>query len=165
VSAESRIPGGAVGAVTHCTGIATLRLTPHGGGNATLKLGLVAETLERGGVPAEHISASRGHIEATVEAGDALKACLRRLEGIGRISLRDRQAVICLVGDFREGRADLENSIANELVEFEATALHPYPSPCARLFVTPEAHVAQAVRKLHRRFIETSSERAAPSHP
>jgi aspartate kinase len=161
VSVASSIPAGAVGAVTHCTGIATLRLTPHDGSNATLKIGAVAETLEKSGVPAEHVSASRGHVEATVEAGDALRTCLRHLEAIGRISLHDRQAVVCLVGDFRAGGADLENAIGNELVEFEATALHPHPSQSARLFVTPEAHVAQAVRKLHRRFIETTSENSA----
>lgn len=154
VGPDSALAEGEIGAVTHRTGVAVVQFAPCGRLSASRQLNLVAEVLEENGVPIEHLSASRSGVSVTVEEGDALDAALRRLERLGSVEVTPAVAVVCLVGNFRDGRIDASRSVVETLAAFDARPLHPHPSPNARLFLVREAVVGEAVQVLHRRCIE-----------
>ncbi len=118
------------------------------------------EILDRHGVVPDALATSEVSVAMAFQGCPALQAALRELSKLGSVSVREGQAMVCVVGEGLRGHPGLAGQVFDALGEVPVSLISQGGSEVALGFVIAESDLASAVRSLHRRFFEQAAEDA-----
>ena len=124
----------------------------------------VFHVLHRSACGADLVAVSEASVSFTLRAGQSSDDLLANLEEIAKVSVEDKQAIVCLVGENIKGRAGIAARAFTALGDagINVRMISQGASEISLSFVIHERDVTEAVRRLHARFApEKHSEQKA----
>jgi len=134
--------------------------TPH------LFLQEVFHVLHRHACVADLVTVSELSVSFALPSSRKTTGLLANLRHIGAVSVEDKQAIVCLVGENIRGRAGIAARCFTALAEADINVrlISQGASEISLSFVIQESDTAEAVRRLHARFtVEKQSKRRRPA--
>ena len=134
--------------------------TPH------LFLQEVFHVLHRHACVADLVAVSELSVSFALPSGRKSTELLANLRHIGTVSVEDKQAIVCLVGENIRGRAGIAARCFTALAEagINVRLISQGASEISLSFVIQESDTAEAIRRLHSRFtVEKTSKGRKPA--
>ena len=100
------------------------------------------------------VSTSEVAVSLSVDNTDTLDEIVKELEHFAEVSVFDRKAIICVVGDRMDATAGVAHRVFQALDDIDAIMISQGASENNMTLVIDESEVSRAVQSLHREFFE-----------
>lgn len=117
------------------------------------------EAFDRHACVADLVSTSEVSVSVTLDGARDVSGLVRDLEKLGDVSVEDKKAIVCLVGEDISGRVGVAAKVFSLMAEGNIN-LHMISQGASEInisFVLEERDGADAVKRLHRHFFERSN--------
>ncbi|MGC8724237.1 MAG: aspartate kinase [Acidobacteriota bacterium] len=160
VLAEAPRDGRPVRSIAYKEGVTLVHLVSARMFKAHGFLARLFEILDRHGVVPDALATSEVSVAMAFQGCPSLQSALRELSKLGSVTVREGQAVVCVVGEGLRDQPGLAGRVFDALGEVPVSLISEGGSEVALGFVIAESDLASAVRSLHRRFFGQAAEAA-----
>ncbi|HEY3037370.1 MAG TPA: lysine-sensitive aspartokinase 3 [Pyrinomonadaceae bacterium] len=165
VVGETKKSSQTVKAIAHKTGVTTVQVTSTRMLGAYGFLRALFEVFDEHKTVVDVVTTSEVSVSLSLDDTTALPAIVKRLERHGTVSIEEGRAIICVVGEGLRSTPGIAARIFSTISDINVSLISQGASKINLTFAVEEAHVREAVARLHREFFESSSqEDAAPEY-
>ncbi|MBZ5535550.1 MAG: lysine-sensitive aspartokinase 3 [Acidobacteriia bacterium] len=155
---ESEISPRGIKAIAHKTGITTLQISSGRMLGAYGFLRSLFEVFERHRTVVDVVTTSEVSVSLSLDNPSALSAILNDLEQLGTVEIENHRAIICVVGEGLRSTSGIAGRVFGTLRDINISLISQGASRINLTFVIDEAHVEEAVSRLHKAFFEADLE-------
>jgi aspartate kinase len=156
ILAQPRADGGLVKSIASKRGLTVINITPDSAAAGNGRFEGVFRILDHRRVSPELVATSRDSIAIAVAQRLAGPQLLAELGELGRVTTRDRQAAVAVVGDRLREEPGIVGEVFTSLGELRVSLVSMGGSDLSLGFIIDESHLTRAVRRLHRGLIEAA---------
>jgi aspartate kinase len=149
----------AVKAIAHKTGVTTVQVSSARMLGAYGFLKALFEVFDRHRTIVDVVTTSEVSVSLSVDDTSALPAIVEELAQLGTVSIESDRAIICVVGEGLRGTPGIAARVFNTISDINVTLISQGASSINLTFAIEQAHVQEAVTRLHETFFEQSSTR------
>ncbi len=114
----------------------------------------VFDVLDRHRVSADLVATSEVSVAIALHDASRLHELLQELQTLGTVTVKARQAVVCVVGEKLKDRPGIVGQVFQDLADVKVSMVSQGGSEINLSFVIDEDDLPAVVRRLHRRFFE-----------
>jgi len=154
VAAQPDIWPGAVKAIAHKTGITVLQIASSRmlGGYGFLRA--LFEVFERHRTVVDVVTTSEVSVSLTLEDAQSLPAIAGELQALGEVTVEPHRAIVCVVGEGLRTTPGIAARVFATVQDINVSLISQGASRVNLTFVVEEAHVREAVQRLHRALLQ-----------
>jgi aspartate kinase len=152
VCAESETARHTVKAIAHKTGVTTVQVTSARMLGAYGFLRALFEVFERHRTIVDVVTTSEVSVSLSLDEAGALPAIVAELEVLGTVRVERDRAIVCVVGEGLRGTPGIAARVFNTISDINVTLISQGASSINLTFAIEEAHVGEAVNRLHQAF-------------
>ena len=156
VCAESETARHTVKAIAHKTGVTTVQISSARMLGAYGFLRALFEVFERHRTIVDVVTTSEVSVSLSLDDASALPAIVAELSQLGTVRVETDRAIICVVGEGLRGTPGIAARVFNTISDINVTLISQGASSINLTFAIEEAHVKEAVTRLHETFFNES---------
>jgi len=160
VCAESETSPHTVKAIAHKTGVTTIQVTSARMLGAYGFLRAIFEIFDRHRTVVDVVTTSEVSVSLSLDNTNQLATIITELESIGSVSVEERRAIVCVVGEGLRATPGIAGRIFSIIGDINVSLISQGASRINLTFAIDEHRVADAVGRLHKGFFETHDENA-----
>jgi aspartate kinase len=158
VHTETHIEPRTVKAIAHKTGITTVQVTSARMLGAYGFLRAIFEVFDRHQTVVDVVTTSEVSVSLTLEDASALSAILSELQKFGEVEVEDGRAIICIVGEGLRSTPGIAARAFSTIHDINVSLISQGASRINLTFVIDDAHVLEAVNRLHEAFFSEETQ-------
>lgn len=156
VCAETETTPHTVKAIAHKTGVTTVQVTSARMLGAYGFLRALFEIFERHRTIVDVVTTSEVSVSLSLDDASALPAIVTELSGLGTVRVERERAIVCVVGEGLRGTPGIAARVFNTISDINVTLISQGASSINLTFAIAQAHVREAVNRLHEAFFNES---------
>jgi len=147
-----------VKAIAHKTGVLVMHIT------STRMLGthgflhLLFEIFDRHKIVVDVVATSEVSVSLSIEDSHARLAALKDLEELGTVTVDEKQAIICIVGEGLRATPGVAARVFSAISDINIALISQGASSINLTFAIDEAHIREAVTRLHEALFEREND-------
>jgi aspartate kinase len=154
VGAETATAPRAVKAIAHKMGVTVVQITAARMLGAYGFLRALFEVFDRHRTVVDVVTTSEVSVSLTLDDASALPSIVRDLRGLGTVLVEPQRATICVVGEGLRDTPGVAAHVFNTISDINVSLISQGASSINLTFVVDEAHLREAVARLHEAFFE-----------
>jgi aspartate kinase len=156
VGAETDTAPRAVKAIAHKTGVTVVQITAARMLGAYGFLRSLFEVFDRHRTVVDVVTTSEVSVSLTLDDASALPSIIRDLRELGTVLVEPQRATICVVGEGLRDTPGVAAHVFNTISDINVSLISQGASSINLTFVVDEAHLHEAVARLHEAFFDES---------
>jgi aspartate kinase len=152
VCAESETTRHTVKAIAHKTGVTTVQISSARMLGAYGFLRALFAVFERHRTIVDVVTTSEVSVSLSLDDAGALPAIVLELEALGTVRVERDRAIVCVVGEGLRGTPGIAARVFNTISDINVSLISQGASSINLTFLIDQAHVREAVRRLHYAF-------------
>ncbi|HEX8144475.1 MAG TPA: lysine-sensitive aspartokinase 3 [Pyrinomonadaceae bacterium] len=152
VGAETETAPRAVKAIAHKTNVTVVQITAARMLGAYGFLRALFEVFDRYRTVVDVVTTSEVSVSLTLDDASALASIVRDLRDLGTVLIEPRRATICVVGEGLRDTPGVAAHVFSTISDINVSLISLGASSINLTFVVDEAHMAEAVARLHEAF-------------
>src|SRR6266542_2741180 len=156
IVAESEATPQTIKAIAHKTGITTVQVTSARMLGAYGFLRALFEVFDRHRTAVDVVTTSEVSVSLSIDDAGALPDLLSDLEQLGTVEVEKSRAIVCVVGEGLRATAGIAARIFSTISDINVSLISQGASSINLTFAVEQAHVAEAVNRLHQEFFQRS---------
>jgi aspartate kinase len=164
VCTATEAASGTIKAIAHKTGITTVLITSARMVGAHGFMRALFEIFDRHRTAFDVITTSEVSISLSLDDATALPAMLIELRQLGTVEVETDRAIICIIGKGLRGTPGIAASVFNTIRDINITLISQGASSINLTFVIDQAHIREAISRLHEAFFAGSLEATLAVH-
>ncbi len=158
VVAETEKSPHTVKAIAHKTGVTTIQVTSARMLGAYGFLRALFEIFDRYRTAVDVVTTSEVSVSLSLDDISALPEIVRELEKLGSVSVEEKKAILCIVGEGLRSTPGIAARIFSTISDINVSLISQGASRINLTFAVEEARAREAVTRLHREFFESTDE-------
>ncbi len=161
VVAETEKSPQTVKAIAHKTGVTTVQVTSARMLGAYGFLRALFEVFDQHRTAVDVVTTSEVSVSLSLDDTSALPSIVEDLEKLGSVSVEEKRAILCIVGEGLRSTPGIAARIFSTISDINASLISQGASRINLTFAVEEARAREAVTRLHREFFESADEESA----
>jgi aspartate kinase len=157
VMAETEKSPQTVKAIAHKTGVTTVQVTSARMLGAYGFLRALFEVFDRHRTAVDVVTTSEVSVSLSLDDTSALPAIVAELEKLGSVSVEEKRAVLCIVGEGLRSTPGIAARIFSTISDINVSLISQGASRINLTFAVEQARAREAVMRLHKEFFESTS--------
>jgi aspartate kinase len=157
VMAETEKSPQTVKAIAHKTGVTTVQVTSARMLGAYGFLRALFEVFDRHRTAVDVVTTSEVSVSLSLDDTSALPAIVAELEKLGSVSVEEKRAVLCIVGEGLRSTPGIAARIFSTISDINVSLISQGASRINLTFAVEQARAREAVMRLHKEFFEKTS--------
>jgi aspartate kinase len=162
VVAETEKSPQTVKAIAHKTGVTTVQVTSARMLGAYGFLRALFEVFDRHRTAVDVVTTSEVSVSLSLDDTSALPAIVEDLEKLGSVTVEEKRAILCIVGEGLRSTPGIAARIFSTISDINVSLISQGASRINLTFAVEEARAREAVVRLHREFFENDSQEQEP---
>jgi aspartate kinase len=163
VVAETEKSPQTVKAIAHKTGVTTVQVTSARMLGAYGFLRALFEVFDEHRTAVDVVTTSEVSVSLSLDDTSALPAIVEDLEKLGSVTVEEKRAILCIVGEGLRSTPGIAARIFSTISDINVSLISQGASRINLTFAVEEARAREAVVRLHREFFENVNEESAAS--
>jgi aspartate kinase len=151
-----------VKAIAHKTGVTTVQVTSARMLGAYGFLRALFEVFDRHRTAVDVVTTSEVSVSLSLDDTSALPAIVEELEKLGSVTVEEKRAILCIVGEGLRSTPGIAARIFSTISDINVSLISQGASRINLTFAVEEARAREAVVRLHREFFESDSQEQEP---
>ena len=143
-------------AIAHKTGVTTVQITSARMLGAYGFLRALFEVFDRHRTVVDVVTTSEVSVSLSLDDDSTLPGVVKELEQLGTVRVEKGRAIICVVGEGLRGTPGIAARVFSTISDINVTLISQGASSINFTFAIEEAHVVEAVRRLHDSFFPST---------
>ncbi|MBC8031733.1 MAG: lysine-sensitive aspartokinase 3 [Pyrinomonadaceae bacterium] len=161
VGSETEKSPQTVKSIAHKTRVTTVQITSARMLGAYGFLRALFEVFDKHRTAVDVVTTSEVSVSLSLDDTSALPAIVEALQEFGTVSVESGRAIVCIVGEGLRSTPGIAARIFSTISDINVSLISQGASRINLTFAVEEARAAEAVRRLHQEFFETSDEENA----
>jgi aspartate kinase len=162
VVAETEKSPQTVKAIAHKTGVTTVQVTSARMLGAYGFLRALFEVFDQHRTAVDVVTTSEVSVSLSLDDTSALPAIVEELEKLGTVTVEEKRAILCIVGEGLRSTPGIAARIFSTISDINVSLISQGASRINLTFAVEEARAREAVVRLHREFFENDSQEQEP---
>ncbi len=145
-----------VKAIAHKTGITTVQITSARMLGAYGFLRALFEIFDRYTTAVDVVTTSEVSVSLSLDDTRMLPSIVQELQLLGEVNIEKSRAIVCVVGEGLRATAGIAARIFSTISDINVSLISQGASSINLTFAVEQAHVAEAVNRLHQEFFQRS---------
>jgi aspartate kinase len=145
-----------VKAIAHKTGVTTVQVTSTRMLGAYGFLRALFEVFDEHKTAVDVVTTSEVSVSLSLDDTTALGEIVKKLESLGTVSIEDKRAILCVVGEGLRSTPGIAARIFSTISDINVSLISQGASRINLTFAVEEARVRETVARLHKEFFEES---------
>ena len=158
VVAETEKSPQTVKAIAHKTGVTTVQVTSARMLGAYGFLRALFEVFDQHRTAVDVVTTSEVSVSLSLDDTSALPAIVEDLEKLGSVTVEEKRAILCIVGEGLRSTPGIAARIFSTISDINVSLISQGASRINLTFAVEEARAREAVIRLHREFFEKASQ-------
>jgi aspartate kinase len=158
VVAESEKSPQTVKAIAHKTGVTTVQITSARMLGAYGFLRAIFEIFDKYRTAVDVVTTSEVSVSLSLDDTTALPQIVAELEQLGKVSIEEERAILCIVGEGLRSTPGIAARIFSTISDINVSLISQGASRINLTFAVEESRAREAVMRLHKEFFEKSAE-------
>lgn len=146
-----------VKAIAHKTGVTTVQVTSARMLGAYGFLRALFEVFDRHRTAVDVVTTSEVSVSLSLDDTSTLPAILEELEKLGSVSIEEKRAIVCIVGEGLRSTPGIAARIFSTISDINVSLISQGASRINLTFAVEEARAREAVMRLHKEFFENTT--------
>jgi aspartate kinase len=156
VVGETRRSPQTVKAIAHKTKVTTVQVTSTRMLGAYGFLRALFEVFDEHKTAVDVVTTSEVSVSLSLDDTTALAAIVEKLQGLGSVTIEERRAIVCVVGEGLRSTPGIAARIFSTISDINVSLISQGASRINLTFAVEEDRVRETVTRLHREFFESS---------
>ena len=161
VVAETEKSPQTVKAIAHKTGVTTVQVTSARMLGAYGFLRALFEVFDQHRTAVDVVTTSEVSVSLSLDDTSALPSIVEDLEKLGSVSVEEKRAILCIVGEGLRSTPGIAARIFSTISDINVSLISQGASRINLTFAVEETRAREAVTRLHREFFENAIEESA----
>jgi len=162
VCAETEISPRTIKAIAHKTGVTIVQVTSARMRGAHGFMRSLFEIFDRHRTSVDIVTTSEVSVSLSLDDASALPAILTELRQLGTVEVENNRASICIIGKGLRGTPGIAACVFDTIRDINITLISQGASSINLTFVIDQAHICEAVARLHESFFASTLEETPP---